>query len=54
MPLRVSDKYLVDRDEEIIFVISAHAASDSTLAKEKHLQVEQGYGHLLVLVYRPR
>ena len=54
MPLRVSDKYLVDRDEEIIFVISAHAASDSTLAKEKHLQVEQGYGHLLALVYRPR
>ena len=54
MPLRVSAKYLADRDEEIVFAISAHAASDSILAKEEHLQVEQGYGHLLALVYRPR
>ena len=54
MPLRVSTRYLAEGDQEIVFVISAHAASDNTLAKEKELQVERGYGHLLALVYRPR
>jgi len=54
MPLRVSAKYVAERDGETVFMLTAHAASDSPIARGKDLQVERGYGHLLVEVFRPR
>jgi hypothetical protein len=54
MPLRVSAKYVADKDGEAIFLLRAHSGSDSPLAKGKQLIVEEGYGHLLAQVFRPR
>jgi hypothetical protein len=54
MPLRVSAKYVADKDGEVIFLLRAHSGSDSPLAKGKQLAVEGRYGHLLAQVFRPR
>ena len=54
MPLRISAKYVADREGEVIFLLRAHSGSDSPLAKGKQLVVEGGYGHLLAQVFRPR
>jgi len=54
MPLRVSAKYVADKEGEGIFLLRAHSGSDSPLAKGKQLVVEGGHGHLLAQVFRPR
>jgi hypothetical protein len=54
MPLRVSAKYVADKEGESIFLLRAHSGSDSPLAKGKQLVVEGGHGHLLAQVFRPR
>ena len=54
MPLRVSAKYVADKDGEVVFLLRAHSGSDSPLAKGKQLIVEGDYGHLLAQVFRPR
>jgi len=54
MPLRVSAKYVADKEGEVIFLLRAHSGSDSPLAKGKELIIEGGHGHLLAQVFRPR
>jgi hypothetical protein len=54
MPLRVSAKYVAEKEGEAIFLLRAHSASGSSLAKGKQLVVEEGYGHLLAQIFRPR
>jgi hypothetical protein len=54
MPLRVSAKYVADKEGESIFLLRAHSGSDSRLAKGKQLVVEGGHGHLLAQVFRPK
>ena len=54
MPLRVSTKYVADKEGEAIFLLRAHSGSDNPLAKGKQLIVEGGYGHLLAQIFRPR
>jgi hypothetical protein len=54
MPLRISAKYVADKEGEVIFLLTAHSGSDSRLAQGKQLVVEAGYGHLLAQVFRPR